>query len=115
MEIQDTSSTRIDQYIVMWDMYGLEAIINVSEGEREGIVQALKGEAVTWRNPIQFMLLRARFNSQRCYEIYTFESELSEKEISQMFKQSPQTIADTIRRVGHKLYSDRTTKTPVIT
>lgn len=115
MENQETSRTRIDQYIVMWDMYGLEAIINVSEGEREGIVQALKGETVTWRNPIQFMILRARFNSQRCYEIYCFDSELDEDELIRLFTDDPQLMANTIRRVGQKLYSDRATKTQVIT
>ncbi len=105
----------LDRYIVMWDMNGLEAIINVSDGEREAIVQTLADQPITWRNPIQFMLLRARFNSHRHYEIYTFDSEMTTKEISTLFKKSPQLMANTIREVGHQLYSDRIAQSPAIT
>lgn len=107
--------TTLDTYIVMWDMYGLESLVNVSEGERGAVVSVLKGEKIEWRNPIQYMILRARFNSQRCYEIYSFTSEIPEDDIIQMFKSSPQIAADTIRRIGQKLYSDRTEKKAVIT
>jgi hypothetical protein len=99
----------------MWDMYGLESLINVSEGEREAIIQALKGEQVNWRNPLQFMILRARFNSQRCYEIYSFSSSMTYKEIVEIFSSSPQVAADTIRNIGNKIYSDRQSKSQVIT
>jgi hypothetical protein len=105
----------VDTYIVMWDMYGLESLINVSEGEREAIIQALKGEQVNWRNPLQFMILRARFNSQRCYEIYSFSSSMTYKEIVEIFSSSPQVAADTIRNIGNKIYSDRQSKSQVIT
>lgn len=105
----------VDTYIAMWDMYGLEALINVSENEREVILSALKDEKIEWRNPIQYMILRARFNSQRCYEIYSFTSEMPKEDIVQMFETSPQIAADTIRRLGNKIYSDRTVKKAVIT
>lgn len=107
--------TTVDTYIAMWDMYGLEALVNVSEGEREAVVSVLKGEKVQWHNPIQYMILRARFNSQRCYEIYSFTSEIPEEDIIEMFKTAPQIAADTIRRLGNKIYSDRTEKMAVIT
>jgi len=107
--------TTVDTYIVMWDMYGLESLVNVSEGEREVLVSALKGEKIEWRNPMQYMILRARFNSQRCYEIYAFTSEIPKEDIIQMFKSTPQIAADTIRRIGQQLYSDRTDKKAVIT
>ena len=109
------SQKTVDKFIVMWDMYGLESIVNVSEGERESIISALKEEKIQWRNPIQYMILRARFNSQRCYEIYVFDSELEKSELILLFKSDPQLMADTIRRIGQKLYSDRTDKKAVIT
>lgn len=105
----------VDTYIAMWDMYGLESLINVSEGEREAIIQTLKGEQVNWRNPLQYMILRARFNSQRCYEIYSFTSSMTHKEIVNIFSSNPQVAADTIREIGNKIYSDRQSKTQVIT
>ena len=53
--------------------------------------------------------LRARYNSQRHYEIYiiTATAGISEGDIRNMFEASPQTAADTIRRIGQKYYSDR--------
>jgi len=57
-------------------------------------------------------MLRARFNSQRHYEIYTFNAVegIGEQDIRDMFDNNPQMAADTIRRVGHCMYSDRATQ-----
>ena len=60
------------------------------------------------------MILRARVNSQRHCEIYAFDSELSEQDIRETFEDSPQVMADAIRNVGYKFYSDRATKKAVI-
>lgn len=105
---------RTDRYLVSWDILGLEALINISEHERESIVAILQGNEVRWQNPIQAMILRARFNSQRHYEIYVFESELSESVIRSLFDSDPHVIADTIRRIGQCLYSDRMIEKPKI-
>lgn len=104
-----------DRYLVMWCNEGLETLINLSMHERDTVLQVLKGESITWKNPIQYMILRARYNNQRHYEIYTFESEIPEVSILEMFDTEPQTIVDAIRRVGVKLYSDRKTTASVIT
>jgi hypothetical protein len=103
----------------MWDMTGLECLINVSaveeehkRWEKENIWRILKEEnTVRPANiPLDSMVLRARFNSQRHYEIYTFDSELSEQDIRETFETSPQVMVDAIRRIGHELYSDRVLK-----
>ena len=110
----------------MWDMTGLECLINVStiqkeheKWEKENIFRILKDQIkeVKPRNvPLDSMILRARYNSQRHYEIYTFDSELSEEDIKETFASDPQVIVDAIREVGHELYSDRVLKkTQVIT
>jgi arsenate reductase-like glutaredoxin family protein len=54
-------------------------------------------------------MLRARYNSQRHYEIYTvnMDESISEQDIRDMFETSPQGMADLIRERGHKMYSDR--------
>lgn len=105
----------VDKFIAMWDMNGLESIVNISEGERAAVVSALKGEKIQWRNPIQYMILRAKLNSQRCYEIYFFESEMDKDELVLLFNDRPQLMADTIRRIGQQLYSERRERAPVIT
>lgn len=104
----------------MWDMTGLECLINVSkiekeheQWEKENIWRVLKEENKTLKPasvPLHAMIMRARYNSQRHYEIYTFDSELSEEDIKETFETSPQVIVDAIRNIGHELYSDRVLK-----
>ena len=52
------------------------------------------------------LLLRARVNSQRQYEIYEFNSTLSYTELKDAFNTSPQPIVEWIRKNGVKVYSD---------
>jgi hypothetical protein len=65
------------------------------------------------RNPIntiiQTMLLRARYNTQRHYELYAIEADtgIAGRDIEAMFDHDPQGSADTIRKIGVKLWSDR--------
>ena len=101
-------------------MTGLECLINVTEiekkheqWEKENIFRILKEQNQTIKPahvPLEMMIMRARVNSQRCYEIYAFDSELSEQDIRETFEDSPQVIADAIRNVGHKFFSDRVNK-----
>ena len=70
----------------------------------------LKGEKPSVRIPnLDILILRARANPQRNYEIYTVqvEPDVSLKDIQEMFKDSPQEIVDLVRARGRKLYSDR--------
>jgi len=105
------------RFIAMWDMLGLECLINVTQiekehkqWEKENIFRILKDQDKTLKPahvPLEMMILRARVNSQRHYEIYAFDSELSEQDIRETFETSPQVIVDAIRNIGHKFYSDR--------
>ena len=119
-----SSKKKLTRFVAMWDMNGLESLINVTQiekehaqWEKENIFRILKEEnhAVKPAHvPLDMMILRAKFNSQRHYEIYTFDSELSEQDIRETFEDSPQVIVDAIRRIGHKFYSDRATQSAVI-
>ena len=115
---------KVNHFIAMWDMYGLEALLDVGaikqeheEWEKKQVIAILKEDNfrdIEPKLPLQFMILRARFNSQRQYEIYEFNSELSYDDVKQLFKTNPQLIVDTIRNIGYKVYSDRTEKKQVI-
>jgi hypothetical protein len=76
--------------------------------------QQLKGEPVSESAIPNYnhLLLRARYNSQRHYEIYSVEATdgITAEDIREMFETSPQSAADTIRRLGHCLHSDRSEK-----
>ena len=96
--------------LLVWDCLGLEYSCNLTDYEKDLMWSALKGEKPTVRIPgIDLLILRARANPQRNYEIYTVqvEPDVSLTDIQAMFKDSPQDIVDLVRARGHRLYSDR--------
>ena len=98
------------QFVVMWDCNGLEYIGDVTQAEQSRTWSALKGEPATVNIPnLMHLKLRAQYNMQRHYEIYFFNATdgITAEDIREMFEASPQTAADTIRRIGHCFYSDR--------
>lgn len=109
-------------YVFMWDMYGVESIIPISQYEdwdKKNTWNILNDQPVE-RNPInsiiQSLLLRARYNTQRHYEIYAIDcsAEMDEAFWRAQWEEYPQATADLIRERGHKLYSDRASKKGVV-
>ena len=104
-------------YLAMWDMLGLECIFNITEylkkvedHNKKVMWNILKDsrfkEIGPPSIPIQHMILRAKVNSQRAYEIYEFSSTMTEKELRKEFTDNPQPVVDWIRENGHKVYSN---------
>lgn len=96
--------------LLVWDCMGLEYAVDVTTYEKDLMWSTLKGEEPTVRIPhLNHLILRARYNPQRNYEIYTVqvEPDVSLKDIENMFKDNPQEIVDLIRVRGNRLYSDR--------
>jgi len=106
------------QFLIMWCSEGLECCIDVTEDQQRRMWQKLKGEPVseTAIPNYQHLLLRARYNSQRHYEIYSVEATdgITAEDIREMFEANPQSAADTIRRRGHCLHSDRAERQRVL-
>lgn len=109
-------------FIFSWDMHGIESIVPISQYEhhdRDNTMRILKGETIA-RNPmngiLQNLMLRARFNPDRHYEIYAIDcSEGMDKEFwEEQWEKHPQETADLIRERGHKLFSNRMTREPII-
>lgn len=97
-------------FLISWDMLGLEAIIDVGALEKENTWNLLQdkpqnnlGQIVT------AIMMRARYNSQRHYEVYTITTTegITEQDLRTMFEESPQQAAELIRERGNKVYSDR--------
>jgi hypothetical protein len=102
-------------FIFSWDHLGIESIIPISQyehHEKQNLIRILS-ETPTIRNPldsiVQSLLLRARYNTHRHYEIYAIDctEEMDEKFWHKQWKEHPQFTAELIRERGHKLYSDR--------
>lgn len=101
-------------YVLSWDCYGLEACINVSDIEKRITWDALTDNESQGRDPsvgsiVNSLMLRARFNHQRHYEIYAIDTEddVTDENLRAMFESDPQGSADLIRTRGRELYSDR--------
>jgi len=104
----DTEDPRPSMFAIMWDCRGLEAVQRVPN-PADATFALLKGQEPPRPPNILHWQLRARYNSQRHYEIYiiTATPGIDEDDIREMFEADPQSAADTIRRIGHKYYSDR--------
>lgn len=105
-------------FIFAWDQHGIESIVPISKYERhekENLMRILR-EQSTLRNPLDSivfnLIMRARANSHRHYEIYAIDcsEELDEEFWREQWSRDPQFTAELIRERGHKLYSDRRTK-----
>ena len=99
------------QVIVMWDCYGLECCVDITETQQKNMWQRLKGDLPTESGipNLGHLALRAKYNPQRNYEIYTVEAVdgITANDIEIMFNNDPQSAADTIRRIGNCFYSNR--------
>jgi cytidylate kinase len=100
-------------FILSWDMLGLESCIDVDETELNRTFAVLsdtphKSESV--QNILRNLTMRARFNSQRHYEIYSVkvDASVTKDDLVSQFNTMPQEMADLIRQRGNKLYCNRT-------
>jgi len=100
----------------MWDCNGLECLFDITDLEADAMMSVLKNETFKIPFNLSMLMIRARLNSQRSYEIYTFEveGEISKDEMIEMFDDNPQYFAELIREKGNKLYSDYNLKQKVI-
>lgn len=107
----------MNKFLAMWDNLGLETVIDLNAyylehdaWEKKKSWAVLKGEELNEhepRIPLQEMILRARFNNQRHYEIYIFTTDENEQFVRDMFAFQPQAMVDTIRKCGHKVFGER--------
>lgn len=100
-----------ETYVLAWDMYGLESCICASQIEKERVWNVLANKDVQHESVghiLHMLTMRARFNTQRCYEIYAIDvdSSITKEDLTQQFEECPQEMAELIRSRGRKLFSD---------
>lgn len=96
--------------LVVWDCLGLEYCVDITEIDKKIMWQTMKGEEATACLPnLNHLILRARYNPQRHYEIYAVnvDADITADHMRELFEADAQGMADIIRVRGHKLYSDR--------
>ena len=100
---------------LMWDCNGLEAAVDITDIQKQKMWATLRGQDIR-QVPVEPNLmmwrLRAQANPQRHYEIYLVELEddITVDDVCEAFENSPQAMADRVREIGHRFYSDRATE-----
>ena len=106
-------------YIFAWDQTGIDSIVPIGqyeEWDKNNTWNVLNDQPVK-RNPLnsilQSLILRAKYNSQRHYEIYSVDCAfpMDEAEWREIWANDPQGTADLIRERGYQIYSDREDRT----
>ena len=99
----------------MWCSDGLECVIDITEEEKKCMWAQLNDKKYTPGFSVDMLKLRAQFNSQRHYEIYTFDSgDFGLTDVRNLFERTPQTIVDFIRENGTMIYSDRVSDSVIV-
>ena len=105
-------------WIVSWDHLGVEFFQEITEHHpdnwaKQHLFDSIKGSKVVSK-PLGFnlnaLLLRAKMNSQRHYEIYVFTSneDINETDITEWFERDPQEFADWVRaNHSYCLFNDK--------
>lgn len=96
-------------YICMWDENGFEVLKDCSSWERQCLLDTLAGKKLK-AAPVNLnaMIMRARFNPQRNYEIWSFNTaeDLDEDRMWRYAENNPQALVDLIRVNGKKIYEN---------
>lgn len=96
-------------FLAMWDCNGLECLFDITNMEHDAMIAGLKNEPFKTPFNLSTLMLRARYNSQRSYEIYSFSTtDIDLEDIEELFETEPQHIVNLIREKGRKIYSDYT-------
>jgi len=94
----------MNAYMCYFDSIGFEWIFDVTNYEKKKFWAVLKGDdKVDFPIP-RHAILRARANPQRFPEIWAFESEMTKIELEEIAEESPQVLADAVRRCGQNVF-----------
>lgn len=114
-------------FILSWDCYGLECCRELGEKmeqarerDKEALLELIQDPDGNPQNTpmreinqlVNTLLLRARMNPQRSYEIYSIctDPSFTEQTLIDLFKDDPASTAELIRSRGIKIYSDYNSK-----
>jgi hypothetical protein len=107
MDHEHTDHTH--QFLLMWCCEGLEYIGDITQDSQAAVWSGLQGKKHQSQIPnLMHLELRARYNSQRFYEIYvvTASEGVTQDTLRELFEQDPQGAAELIRARGTKIFGE---------
>lgn len=96
----------VNVYIVMWDSYGVETIVNANELDAQDVFNNLNGSTSNdLAEAVGLMCIKAR-SSDKNYEIYSIktENDVSKEDLTDMFENDFANTTALIRASGKKIY-----------
>ena len=107
--------SRPNRFLAMWDCNGLECLFDITDVDGDMLMSKLKGETYKVPYNLSMMMMRARANLQRSYEIYSFTTvDMDYDDVKSMFETDPQVMVNAIREQGHMIHSDYNPRQKVI-
>ena len=106
--------SKINAFMAYWDTLGFEWIVDVSDYEKQKFWAVLKGDTKVDMPIPRYAIIRARANPQRFPEIWAFESEMTQTELEEIAEESPQVLADGIRRCGQNVFKTYKTESVIV-
>jgi len=111
----------VNAYLFMWNCHGIESIVPITEYEDQAKLDMwnILKEKPTGKNPMDdilgAMLMRARFNAERSYEVYAMDCDegITQEDLFDFWDTSPQAAADLTREKGVCLFSNRNKSRPI--
>jgi hypothetical protein len=114
---QDDDQDRSHQFLLMWCCEGLEFVVDITQDQKDAVWARLQGQNYRSRVPnLMHLELRARYNSQRFYEIYVVNAApgITEQHLRELFESNPQTAAQMIRDRGTKIFGEGMGRTKTV-
>ena len=103
----------MNAYMCYFDTVGFEWIFDVTNYEKKKFWAVLKGDTKVDFPIPRHAILRARANPQRFPEIWAFESEMTKQELDEIAEESPQVLADAVRRCGQNVFKTHKDETVI--
>jgi hypothetical protein len=91
-------------YIAYFDSLGFEFIYNLTNDSHEHLLDILGDRRPKSRNIPRYAILRAQANPQRFPEIWAFDSDIDQDTLEDLAAESPQMLADLIRKHGEPIF-----------
>ena len=111
---KQVAEANMNAYMAYFDTLGFEWIFNVTDYEKKKMWAVLKGDTKVDFPIPRHAIIRAQANPQRFPEIWSFESEISLDELNEYAKDSPQVLADAIRRCGQNVFKTPKTESVIV-
>jgi len=107
----------MSEFLISWDINGIEAIIPIGEQRNVNLVAKLSGQREPYNigSTYNMLCMRARFNPQRSPQIWgiNVDDSITEAMLREIADADPQVLVDLVKEKGVKLYGDKIQKSVI--